>query len=301
MINNNGRLGNLEEAINDALNSYGLKKLNPIFSDTLEFRIERKTIHFQYPRIFNYPKILQKKEDLVNKEAYFFINDDGEVNKDLYPTCSSDWYIIEDIAIFLPIEFVRLTPIKYYLVSEAPIYIKCFSDAIRKFSKTCLIEFREILPLFLRIEIDTAYNFKKDRVNTLMHLTKWFVNDYDDSVRKEIDSISKDKDMPFKKAFDQIIKLSGQKKEIDFSYCLACGDFVSDGKKFCNAKKTKGYKNKDNCLNKFNYWLKARLGISNPVDRAKFRKKAYNELQMCISSYPLHGFEEFKGLHPRLY
>ena len=122
----------------------------------------------------------------------------------------------------------------------------------------------------------------------------------DPASKNKVDAIIKNSDKTFNERFDELFTLSKRHTYHEFSYCLACGKHIKLEKKFCNASQD-GYDNRDNCLNKFNNWLKVRLGIESTEERANMRDHYYNKLQDLIDEHPLTAFDKFKHANKKLY
>lgn len=210
------------------------------------------------------------------------------------------WFIVDSLVIRsedVPYWVKESSPNPYtvLLMKDAPFYIEVFYRVISKYYQKSLVYFDDDLPHYLGITIDTKFNLKTERKGILRRLAKSY--GLKDAV---LDAIVERKDLTFKQSIDEIIKLSGSQVQADFSYCLACGNKIERGNKFCDAT-TRRYKNKDHCRNMFRYWLKSRLGITDIKEHTKLREKYFKELQSLIAVYPLSAFEDFKKRYPELY
>jgi len=96
----------------------------------------------------------------------------------------------------------------------------------------------------------------------------------------------------FKSALDEILKLSKQPIQAEFSYCMACGAEVAKEKRFCNG----------NCRDRFHNWLRRRRGLIDGLeDELEERERLYEELQNMIREFPFSAFETFQKKHRDLY
>lgn len=184
-----------------------------------------------------------------------------------------------------------------------PYHICKFRDYVKAKYKTSYIQILDYLPGFFSVRVTTKFNLKDRKVAevTLLEIADYInrKNKGKETIDK-INKISKNAKKSFRERLDEIIGLSESNMSRDYSYCLACGKSIDYGKKFCNAS-IDGYGNKDNCLNKFNYWLKARLRVVSVEEKANLRNRYFAELQDLIEEHPLTAFDKFRLANKKLF
>lgn len=300
VINNNSKLKGLTEDIAEALNLLGLSRLSP-FTNNPRSR-----------QIGNYLGIAYLGGDRKSDAKAKLITTD----QDIYW-----WHILlnENVAVrfkdVIVLENIQSGPSvlggnwgnpNCFDVRDVniPIYIRAFCEVIKKSFRNAIVQIVDQLPYEFFVTIYPP----AEREVSLKQLAAWTIRPMDRDTKEKIEGIIKNTKKSFKEALEEIIKHSGMALKSNFSYCLACGDLVDKGKKFCNAKEKfeerskKNFKgNKDNCLNKFNYWLKARLGVESTEENGQKRKELYNELQQLVGQSPFTAYEKLKSRHPKLY
>jgi len=278
-----------------ALNLSGLDRLYP-FCHPPEFIEKKDYLEINYyfnSEIHEAVKNDQKPES----EGYFWMI---LPTKNIYLrfrdlASSTSWATSEQ-----PIKGIWEVPEIYLHITSVPDYIRTFCEYIITSYKSSAIQIFDYLPLYFSLEVTTKFNLKNKKMieTTLLDIANYIVRD--SASKNKVDAIIKNSDKTFNERFDELFALSKRYTYHEFSYCLGCGKNIKLEKKFCDASQYE-YDNKDNCLNKFNYWLKARLGIESTEERANMRDHYYNKLQDLIDEHPLTAFDKFERANKKLY
>lgn len=189
---------------------------------------------------------------------------------------------------------------------ECPIYIQELYRVIKKFYKNSVLIITDHLPWSLVVQIILYYGWgqRESLLSTLadfLGLNERMKTNND--LKKRYEELYSNKKISLKEALNEIIHFYVKHPKTNFSYCLCCGDEIDATKKFCDATGKSGKQhrlNKDNCRNKFRYWLKARLKIKGNLILEK-QEQLYSELQKLIKGNPLSAYEILKRKHPKLY
>jgi hypothetical protein len=224
------------------------------------------------------------------------------------------WYILPTKNIYLRFvdyEFANLRPSikpslhgnlsepKVFLSDEkVPIYIRSLIQIAGEYFDSNLITIIDYLPIIISFRIYKSTDLQSPEVmqGLLYNIVDFAILEanYD----KKFDSIFNDTTKTFEEKFDDLIALNNKGVTLEDSLCLACGETIKKGRKFCNAD---GKINKDNCLNKFNYWIRNRLNIKSTEGVAKKREELHLQLEELITNYPLTGYAKFKIANEKLF
>lgn len=212
-------------------------------------------------------------------------------------------YVQEKIAI--KIEFPLPKAAKYYDLYDAriPAYVSSVFISADKTWNRSFIRVTEHFPYFYYINISPQFNLKKRKKEVLKEFANNTVLYYDREVQQKIDNII-NKKISFKQALDEIYKLSGEKPEVNYSFCLNCERRLNgkDAENEVCPRKYSIRKNKAwNCYNNLNSRLESRLDIKGKKAKEDKRNELYQELQNYLLDYPLYGFEMFKKKNSVLY
>lgn len=176
-----------------------------------------------------------------------------------------------------------------------PFYVDAFFRIIKCHYKKSTIHITDKLPYFFSVMIKTKFNLKQESENILRQVANF--ETYDKNNKSKVEDIIRN-EKPLRRAMDMIFQIIDTDQEMNYSYCLGdCGSILPKGKFFC---RTSGI-NPNNCLNKINYWLKVRLGITDTEERARKREELMYQFQEIIKAYPLYALDEFKNRNPELY
>lgn len=311
-MNNNSRLNTIIDDIHNMLNSMGLQRVNPIFEDrpTAELRSSKDfTILFKRDLFFRPSKTASRK-DLEN----------------WVPTIM--WWIVEGLTFRQESRPIKKIPGKHkkysiygigagpqklqlILRKNLPVYIDCVIRVVRKHFPKSMIFIFDGLPGDLRIN---GFNDKleDDREEILRAIaTDMGHRGGTIKFRNDLNDIISDKELSFKEAVHEVLKLQGFVVQGDFSYCLSCGEAIekvnarSNSNLYCRKEprldRNNRMSNPNNCRNVFNRRQELRLELKTPEERTEHCLKLYKELQKIIRTTPLHAFDELKKNHSKLY
>lgn len=281
--------------LNPALNLNGLNRVLP-FCCTPRVYEKNDYIEFIYSLGEEYDEFLDKLE--INKDDDYI------------------WLIIPNLNVYFKIKYLPTAkfatsigkptagtlayPEIYMKNSNIPSHVLTFCEYIKKKYKRSFIEIHDYLPREFSITVYTKFsaNNKKFVQDTLLMMSELIIKD--PIHKKDVDKTIKDSTIPLKEKIEKLIILAGSSVSYDYCYCLACGKKIDYKRKFCDSTKYK-YKNRDNCRNKFNYWLKARLGLTE-TNEVSNKRDYYNKVLIdMIEKYPLTAFDKFKIENQILY
>ena len=309
---NNSRLDAITDDLFNMLNSMGLQRVNPIFEDkpTKELRGNKDfTILFKRDIYFR-PLKIRPREDPEN----------------WVPTIM--WWIVEGLTFrqeSRPFKKISSHGTKYsvygiggnhqklqlILRKDLPIYIDCVIRVVRKHSPKSMIFIFDGLPGDLRIN-GFNYKLEDDREGILRTIaTDMGHGGGTIKFKNALNNIISNKELSFKEAVYEVLKLQGLVVQGNFSYCLTCGEAIekvnarSKPNLYCRTEprtdRNNRMSNPNNCRNVFNRRQELRLELKTPEERTEHSLKLYKELQKMIRTMPLHAFEELKKNHPKLY
>jgi len=280
--------------VNIGLNLTGLSKLPPFlfFPDK---SVEESGVSVSY----NAYKELQSVVELhANNDLPY------PVDKALVQTIIWFAYVREGIVMkhyFNPNLDRRVVQCYHAHDKRVPVYIKIFYDSVKNRWKKSLLQLNEQLPFSFSVSIRPNFNLKKERTYKLKFLADSKIHN-DKNVKNEIDKIIENENIPFKKAIDKIISLSGHVPEVNYTFCLACEELLHDkNRDVCPRKDTSNSYEPWNCRNNLNSRIRARLGIKGKEEVKEKRDELYNDLQNYLLDSPLYGLEEFKKKYQVLY
>ncbi len=202
-------------------------------------------------------------------------------------------YILVDYKIALEKET------KIHRLEQAPFHVRLFCDVAKESLERPLVFIDDRLPLGLLVDVFTRYDYKRKKESNLSEIARRLLSKVNKDMKKRVEFICRN--YTFKSALDEILKLSKQPIQAEFSYCLACGTEVAKEEMFCNSREVHGTKNPGNCRDKFHNWLRRRLGIGSLAAEREERELLYEELQNMIREVPFSAFETFQGKHRDLY
>ena len=311
-MNNLSRLNAIKEDLYSMLNSMGLQRVNPIFEDkpTTELRGSKDfTILF--------------KNDLYLRPSKLGPRKDPE---DWLPTIM--WWIVGGL-IFRqesrPIKKISGHGTKYseygigagsqklqlILRNDLPVYIDCVIRVVRRHSPKSMIFIFDGLPGDLRIN-GFNYKLEDDRDGILRTIaTDMGHGGGTIKFKNALNNIISNKELSFKEAVYEVLKLQGLVVQGNFSYCLTCGEAIekvnarSKPNLYCRTEPridcNNRMSNPNNCRNVFNRRQELRLELKTTEERTEHSLKLYKELQKMIRTMPLHAFDELKKNHSKLY
>lgn len=311
------RLEKLRDRFKSDLNLLNLAKLNPIFSepDIAPFRNPINEPHTNPPDaiLVSYPDVVLG-ERLRNAIPNIKVPDPRIQNfldniTQHVEIEESMWIVFDNLVMYFPHEVVGniyKSQIKYCRIKESPFYIQALMQPVAKVMKKSVVIITDELPFSISLMIYRDPYKKQEREDVLFYLSRILgcfeakEIETQEAKAQEVIAIISDERISFKEALDKLNSFVGGGGEGNFSYCLTCGDRIDAGKKFCNAE-AKGYKQKNNCLNRFNNWLKARLKIKTARGRNKKRVEFYEELRALTTTNPFSAFDIFKTKYSKLY
>ena len=272
------KLHDFYERLNMTLHSMKLTRLNPILAvpNVNDYK-EDGYLYFYYP----------------NTKLYKQPEFDGYISTK-YDHESRIWHILTSQKIVIMELEVDETPVEIYRANDSsiPVYVRVFFDLAQDLFKDSLITIEDDLPYDFSAKIRPIYNYRRNKEAILRFIARsifkvdeveWIPishgdqplpRNYDQKEEKQEDKkedakveafLSKNKRKSFRKAIDELIKLTGKPIKSNLSYCLACGHGIAKKKKFCDSTK-EGYSMsgkdpeigirrwKDNCRNKFDNW-----------------------------------------------
>ncbi|MGE5444928.1 MAG: hypothetical protein ACM3SR_10075 [Ignavibacteriales bacterium] len=277
-----------------------LKRLNPIFNHPEPILTSPGAIEVKYPN-----SVLEHRlRDAISDPSDPKVSDPviqmfwGNIGKRGVKDTPS-WIVVENIAVcyFYKIEDNINKPYAgYFLFKESPFYIQALAHPVIKQYKNSVVTISDDLPISISMRVNLhGENQREDVLSVIAH----FLNGQE-LMTNRVNYIIRDKSISLREALDSVLKLTGVGTESSVSYCLTCGRGIDSGKKFCDARKY-NYKNKNQCLIQFNYWLKARLGIKTTKSRSRMRNQFCKEMVELTKEFPLTAWDEFKRRHPKLY
>lgn len=311
-MNNHSRLDVITDDLFNMLNSMGLQRVNPIFEDkpTTEPRGNKDfTILFKRDIYFRPLKI--RPQDLEN----------------WVPTIM--WWIVEGL-IFRqesrPIKKISGHGTKYseygigagpqklqlILRNDLPVYIDCVIKVVRRHSPKSMIFIFDGLPGDLRIN---GFHYKlDDDIEGILRTIATDMGHGGETIKfkNALNNIINNKELSFKGAVQEVLKLQGLVVQGNFSYCLTCGDAIDklnarEGPNlFCRKEEEYNeekdtWSNPNNCRNVFNRRQELRLGLDTPKKRKEHALKLYSELQEWTRGRAVVAFEELEKNHSELY
>lgn len=192
------------------------------------------------------------------------------------------------------------TETKILRLEQAPFYVGLFCDAAMGSLPQPLVFIDDRLPLGLLVDVFTRYDYKRKKESNLSEIASRLLGKINKDMKQRVEYICRN--YKFNDALWEILNLSKQSINIDFSYCLACGIRVAKKDRFCNSRETHGRANPGNCRDKFHNWLRRRLGLIGGLeDEHEERERLYEDLQKMISNNPFSDFETFRQRHRDLY
>ena len=309
---NNSRLDAITDDLFNMLNSMGLQRVNPIFEDkpTTEPRGNKDfTILFKRDIYFR-PLKIRPREDPEN----------------WVPTIM--WWIVEGL-IFRqesrPIKKISGHGTKYseygigagpqklqlILRNDLPVYIDCVIRVVRRHSPKSMIFIFDGLPGDLRIN---GFHYKlDDDIEGILRTIATDMGHGGETIKfkNALNNIINNKELSFKGAVQEVLKLQGLVVQGNFSYCLTCGEAIekvnarSKPNLYCRTEprtdRNNRMSNPNNCRNVFNRRQELRLELKTPEERTEHGLKLYKELQELTRARALVAFEELKKNHPELY
>jgi len=287
IMRNNSRLHDIISKLQHTIEISGLDNINPIFVSFPTYDIEEDgTINLCYPNK-EYGQLDIKYKGPIKTDSFNWSLLIGEGIIIKQKAIKMVWTDSNSIT---PSETQILRPI------DSNIYIKTFYEVFSKYKNT-IVTITDGLPYLFVIRIRFGFNYKKLKKENLKTIASLVLQNIDK--KEEVEKIIASR-TPFKQAIDDILRISGKETDTQFSYCLACGDRIPLGKKFCDSSK-KGYQGRDNCYLKFKHWVNDRLEITHKEELAAFITKLSKELKETIQLYPLYAFESLKSKYPKLY
>lgn len=295
LINNKYKFERLFVQLQKGINLVGLQRLNPIFKYPVYERTKGGVMVI-FP---------DSERELILRKAISDIRLSAPVVNEMFfsaipkPDFTDTllWIVESNIVVCYSYKVednINKPYARYFLFEEAPSYIQELASPALKLYKNCMVTILDNLPLTIRTTVSwDQENHREGLLNSIAD----FLNAQE---LIEVNHIIEDKDLSPRAALDKIVKLRGFKIQLDLSYCLTCDKANKGRKKFCNSSKD-GYENKNNCLTKFNYWLKARLGIKTTESISRIRNQLCKEMVELTKDFPLSAYEEFRRRHPKLY
>jgi len=278
MISNNSTYSKFRKDLEDTLNLLGLSKAIPIFQYGFPI-VENNEIIVRFPEGCKY-------------DCKLVLNSGQEINLKE----SMHWFVFQNMVVKSKMGTIISDTIETMAIDNAPFYIKIFNEVVKKYYKKYYLFIHDRLPTSLTLIVHGSFNLliRKATFEELinrMGLSKKITQD----VLEKID---------FKKmTFGQMLEvvLEDKEKVIGHSYCIACGKKIENKQIFCIQGRHLDNKKKYYCLNKFNYWLESRCGITNTKDKKKEREKYHKELQKILKKHPFSAHDIFREQNKKLF
>jgi len=310
MSNNIDKLYSLLTDYNNTLNLYGLKKVNQIFSQLPE----RMSGHIgKEISLSNFKALLIGEGTSINPKVssekdwfvYGFRYPNNDLGKKLnysFKYSQKLWIAIKSVVICSenPQNSDNKT-LSFYSLGNTPIYINPFVKIARKYYKSSYIAILDNLPNNITYLLSPHLNLKHHKLSILKNILSAISDIEDEDFLNNALSKIDFNNMSFENCIDSIVEISGINKEVNYNRCLGCGGEIDIGWVFCDATNTDNKDNRDNCRNKYRYWQRARLGITNLKKQKKMREQHAGELKELVISNPFGAFEKFKKKNPKLY
>jgi len=280
--------------VNNGLNLTGLSKLPPFLFFPDE-SVKQSGVNISY----NAYKELQSIAELHAKSDLPYPVDKALVQLIMWFAYVSEGVIMKHY--FDP--NLDRQVVKFYHAHDkgVPVYIKIIYDSVNIRWKNSLLQLNEQLPFSFSFSIKPKFNLKKERKEILKFLADSIIH-FNSNAKNKIDKIIESTSTPFKKAIDNIVSLTEQSPEVNYSFCLACEKLLHNKKyDVCPRKDTSNSYKPWNCRNKLNSRIRARLGIKDKEEVKEKRDELYNDLQNYLLDSPLYGLEEFKKKYQVLY
>ena len=286
------------------LQNYQLKRINPIFK-TARYSVRSCGTDRNIFDVINPDSTTSKGSTIQLK----FLPDGGVHEEDLAKHEGHEfcyWIALLKEGVMVKQDYILVdnkialeTDTKILRLEQAPFYVGLFCEAAKESLQRPLVFIDDRLPLGLLVDVYTRYDYKNNKESNLREIAERLFHKVNKNTKHLVEYECRNRN--FKDALLEILKLSKQCFNVDFSYCLACGTQVAVKKMFCNSQKTHDRTNSGNCRDKFHNWLRRRLNISGLEKECIKRDRLYEELQKMISNNPFSAFDTFRDKHPELY